>query len=166
MKNIDLKKTEKETPSPTEDLNALFDWRLKRKNQGNPYFQLGALIFLLIIGGFFFWQKNYFGTIAILGSIFLIFLSQKREEEIYCAILKGGIRVNNELFSWKNIESFWIFEEAEEIYFKTKKAFVQNVPVPILKEDSGKIKNLLKTFIPEKKAQISLSEIIIRNLGI
>jgi hypothetical protein len=165
MANVDIKKENEQIPAEDE-LRPLFEWKIQNKPQPNVYFQVGALIFLLIVATFFFWQKNYFGAMAILMVIFLIFISQREKEEIYCAITKKGMRVKNELFPWENLESFWIFEDTSEIYLKNKKAILQQVSIPIRFLDAKKIRKLLLGFLPEKEVQRSLSEIFARKLGI
>lgn len=166
MKATDIKKKKERQLSPLEDANILFEWQIQKKLQVNIYLQFGVVIFLLIVVGFLFWQKNYFGSFTILIIILLIFLLKKEGGEINCAILNHGIRLKNEFFPWKNLESFWIFEDnIPEIYLKTKKAFVQNIPIPIKIKDAKKIKSILIKFLPEKKTQRSLSDIILRTLG-
>ncbi len=148
------------------NLIPLFEWKAPKNPIASPYFQVGTLILLLVMSGYLFWQKNYFGVMTLLMAIFLLFISQKGKEELYCAILKEGIRVNNEIFRWENLEGFWIFEGFSEVYLKTKKAFLKNIPIPINKEDSERIRNLMIQFLQEKEIQISLSEIIIKKLGL
>lgn len=151
----------------SELLAPLFEWRSKKKPQASPYFQVFSVIFLIATAVFLlFLQKNYFGTVAILMVLLLIFMLQQKEEEIYCAITKRGLRVKNEIFPWQNLERFYIFENLSELHFKPKKSILQKISVPINKKDSSKIKKIILQFIPEKEIQISLSEIIVRKLGL
>lgn len=119
-----------------------------------------------MIVGLFLYQKNYFGVLTIVMVMFLIFFAQQGNEEIHCAISKRGFKIKNELFLWENIKSFWIFEGISELCFRIKKGVVQNISVPIKIEDKERIKKILSNFLPEEETQRSLSEIIVKKIGL
>ena len=166
MANFDLKEKNKENLSPEKKMISFFEWKEEKKSQKDIKWQIGVIFLLALIVGLFLYQKNYFGTLTMLMIIFLIFFAQKSNEEISCAILKRGFRIKNELFVWQNIKSFWIFENTSELSLKIKKGIVQNISVPIRKKDIKTIRNLLLRFLPEEETHTSLSEIIIRKIGL
>lgn len=166
MKAIDVQKRKTNSTSlPNEDFKVLFEWKIQKKSQINKGLLIGVFVFLLATAGFLFWQGNYFGAFVIFMAIFLIVMFQGGEEEIDYAILKRGVKIKKEIFPWKNLESFWVFEEIPEVYLKPKKAFIQNISLIIKKENAKKIRNILLKFLPEKETNISLSEMIFKKLG-
>jgi hypothetical protein len=125
-----------------------------------------VIVFLIIITIILFLQKNLFGGIAILMAVFLILMMQiNSKEKITYTILQGGIKIGKETFPWKNLKSFWIFENIPQIYIKTKGTMVQNISLPIEEKNIEKTREMLLEFLPEKEATISLSEIIFKKLG-
>lgn len=166
MKVLDLKKENKENLPEEKSTVPVFEWEGEKKSQKDVIWQIGAIVFLILVMGLFLYQKNYFGVMTVLIIIFLMFIAQQGNEKIQCAISKKGFRVKNELFLWENIKSFWIFEDSSELSLKIKKGIVQNVSVPIHEKDTERIKKFLLTFLPEEEVQKSLSEIIVKKIGL
>ncbi len=160
MNSIDLKKSFK------EEEEIFLQWKKPKNTNKDKNWQIGANIFLGLCFLFFFWQKNYWGSVLILMIFLLIFSLGKREEEILFAITNRGVRVGREIFPYKNLESFWIFEEPCEIYLKTKRAYLQYVPIPLPKEYLNPAKEILSKFLPEREAKRTLTETIARKIGL
>ena len=159
MSSIDLKK------SLREEEKILLQWREENKNKDKNW-QIGVTIFLGLCFLFFFWQKNYWGSLLVLIIFLLIFSLGKRKENILFAISNKGVRVEREIFPYKNLESFWIFEEPCEIYLKTKRAYLQYVTIPLPKEYFNTAKEILSKFLPEKEAERTLLDTIARKIGL
>ncbi|MCD6094650.1 hypothetical protein J7J39_01975 [bacterium] len=159
MSSIDLKK------SLREEEKILLQWREENKNKDKNW-QIGVTIFLGLCFLFFFWQKNYWGSVLVLIIFLLIFSLGKRKENILFAISNKGVRVEREIFPYKNLESFWIFEEPCEIYLKTKRAYLQYVTIPLPKEYFNTAKEILSKFLPEKEAERTLLDTIARKIGL
>lgn len=160
MKIIDLKKNVKETSE-----EELFEWKAQERTPLGKNWQIGTLVFLILSLIFFLWHKNYFGSILIL-IIFLIFFLPKKEKETYFSILNGGVRRADELFPYKNLESFWIFDEANELYLKTKDSYLPYIVLPLNKESIEEIREVLSSFLPEKEAERNIFDVISRRIGI
>jgi len=167
MKILDnIKKEKGNNQSSVDNLKTLFEWKIKKSAQQSMVLKIGVIVFLLIITIILFLQKNLFGGVAILMAIFLIFMMQtNNKEKITYAILGGGIKIGKETFPWKNLKSFWIFENIPQLYIKTKGSIVQNISLPIEEKNIGKIREILLNFLAEKETTISLSEIIFKKLG-
>lgn len=167
MKILDNIKKERENDhSSVDNLKTLFEWEIKKSAQQSIALKMAVIVFLIIITIILFLQKNLFGGIAILMAIFLIFMMQtNNKEKIKYAILRGGIKIGKETFPWRNLKSFWIFENIPQLYIKTKGNLVQNISLPIEEKNIEKIREILLDFLPEKETTISLSEIIFKKLG-
>jgi len=159
MDSIDLKK------SFREEEKILLQWREENQNKDKNW-QIGITIFLGVCFLFFFWQKNYWGSLLVLIIFLLIFSLGKRKENILFAITNRGVRVGREIFPYKNLESFWIFKEPCEIYLKTKRAYLQYVTIPLPKEYSNTAKEMLSRFLPEREAERTLLDTIARKIGL
>ncbi|HOK35249.1 MAG TPA: hypothetical protein PLL80_01275 [Candidatus Pacearchaeota archaeon] len=161
-KHIDLQKKET-SPEPQE---TLFKWKYKKEDEIDKKWQIGITSFLIICMALFLWQKNYFGAALVAVIIFLIFFFPRQSKEQSFAIIERGIKIENELFPWKNLESFWIFEEPVEVYIKNKKNFPSYISLPLYKRDIIRVKNILLNYLPEKEAQRNAFDTIGKKLGL
>jgi hypothetical protein len=162
MKVLDLKKkSEKDEPQAI-----LFKWAYKRKEGIDRNWQIGVSLFFVFCLVFFFWQKNYFGVGLILIIAFLIFFLPRQAKEQSFAILKRGVRIENEIFPWENLESFWIFEEPPELYLKNKKNFPSYITLSLNERDVDRVKKILLNYLPEKETERSTFDIIGKKIGI
>ena len=162
MKTLDLKKKLETEISEI----ALLEWENGEKDPLNKKWQVGIIIFLIICSLFFFLQKNYFGIILALIIAFLVFFSPKQKKNNYYALTKKGVRIKNENFPWKNLESFWIFENTTEIYLKSKKSYFPYIILPLEKQNINTARNILLNYLPEEEAEKNLFDIISRKLGL
>jgi len=123
------------------------------------------LVFLFLIAIFFlFFQKNIFGGILIILFLWLS-LRFKKEKEKKFKLTSKGVIIDKEIFLWKDIESFWIFEEPFfEIYFKLKTGIIPSLFLPYPKEKKEYIKKILSRYLPQKEPQLSLFDILAKKL--
>ena len=162
MKTLDLKKNpERETPQAV-----LLEWKSGKKEFLSRSWQIGIAIFLVLCFLFFLWQKNYFGIILILIIAFFVFFSPKQEKDNYYAITERGARIKDEVFPWKNLESFWIFKEPPELYLKSKKSYFPYIILSLEEQDFNTIKNILLNYLPEEEAEKNLFDVISRKMGL
>ena len=162
MKILDLKKNPEREISQT----ILSEWKSGKKELLSRGWQIGITIFLIFCFLFFLWQKNYFGIILILIIAFFVFFSPRQEKDNYYALTEQGARIKNEVFPWKNLESFWIFENPPEIYLKSKKSYFPYIILPLEEQNFNTIKNILLNYLPKEEAEKNLFDIISRKLGL
>lgn len=162
MKIFDLGRKRYKETIPLSGDKIFLNW--EAKEESNKSFKILFLIFILFSLFFFFFKENYFGSLLCF-LVFLIIILLKKEKN-YFALSKDGIIINKELYPWKNIESFWIFEEPAEIHVKTRKVFVSNLILPIKKEIIQEAEKVLLRFLPEKKVEISLIDVLRKKLGL
>jgi hypothetical protein len=165
--DITPKKTEQAHSEPKSPSNFfyLFEWKSENKKINDNSFKILVIIFLFLFLFLLVWQKNFFGSTAVIMVIFTLIIGSGKDEIVECSILREGIKIKKELFPWKNLNSFYIFQDNPEIYIKTKKGILQNIVVPINIEDAEKIRNIINKFIPEKEAQRSFSDLVLKKLG-
>ncbi len=169
MTTIDLKK-ENENNKKEEglELKLIFSWKKKKESYKSFLWQFIIGLVAVLSAFYFFWQKNFFGAIAIIMGFLAVILLQRGSDnkEVECSIFNQGIKIKESFFPWRNIRGFGIVEEIEELVILTKGKLVQRVAVPVRKEDSLKIKKILKNYIPEKNIELTLSDIFRKKLGI
>lgn len=112
--------------------------------------------------------KNYFFALLVPIASFLIYVhAQKRPRQITVNITAENINIPNILsIPYKEIISFWIFEESEinGLSLETKKLLQTKIFIPLGDQEPATLRHLLLTFIKEKKQEDSLIDIIARRL--
>jgi len=129
----------------------------------NSFFKLLFLIFLLISAIFFFYKKNIWGGGVTILILILILFFPKKQRHFY--IKKDGIQINKDFFGWKDLDSFFIFEDPNELCFKTKKSFLPTFSLFLSKKDIEKAEEILLNYLPKKKMERSLLNIFSRMIG-
>jgi hypothetical protein len=109
---------------------------------------IGALLSILL-GNFLF------GIFILIGGIVIGIFASKRPDTLYCAIDGRGIYVNEEMYPYKSIESFWVSDrdpENPKLLLKLDRVFSFHVIIPLGDEvDPDIIADTLGEFIEEEE---------------
>lgn len=107
-------------------------------------------------------------TFILLGIVGFIYL-QKDPRVVTFGITSKGIMADNQLYSYENIYSFWIFYEEPNlkiISLHTKASALPYVHIPLHGEDPVAMRRLMIKYIPEIKQDHSLIDALERFLHI
>ncbi len=148
---------------PKEKIVSFLTWKESKKIKKAQKIFVISLFFISIF--FLFFQKNILGALLII--LFLLAnLQFKKQKEKFFKITSKGIIINKEIFLWKDIESFWIFEEPIfEISFKLKKGIPSFLFLPYPKEKKEYIEKILLQYLPQKEHHLSFFDVIAKKLG-
>ncbi len=129
------------------------------------------LIFWIISAGLFFSSiilGNIFGSaMLVLFSIIIYLYASKEPEIITCKITSQGLFLNNRIFPFSSISSFWIFYETgvKKLTLISKHKIMPKIDIPLGNTNPVKIRELLiKKGIEEKEEEEAISDIIARKL--
>ncbi len=103
-------------------------------------------------------------TFILVGIVGYIYL-QKDPRIIHFAITPNGIITGNEIYSFENIDSFWIFYDPPHtkiLSLHTKAKAFPFVHIPIDDQDPVKIHTIISEYIPEIEQHCSLLDTIER----
>ncbi len=79
--------------------------------------------------------------------------------------LWGIVKIDEKNYSFSELKSFWIFEEPEQtLSVITKKITQSHLSIPLDDQNLKEIRKFLIKFIPEKKQEESLSDVIARKM--
>jgi hypothetical protein len=100
--------------------------------------------------------------------VFTIYIYALKQPRIINFKISGkGITIEDKLYTYQELKSFWIFYEAPEIKelsIRSKKLLMPLIKIPLDEQDPTLIRRTLIKFIPEIKQEQSLVDIISRNL--
>jgi len=78
-----------------------------------------------------------------------------------------GVQINNRLFPYETLQSFWIFYrpgDIKEVSFRSQKIVMTHIKVPLGNQDPNTVRKLLLEFLPEKPQKELLIDTITRVL--
>jgi hypothetical protein len=123
-----------------------------------------ALIFFTVV----LLMKNFIFAILIVLIVFTIFIYALKQPRVINFKISGkGITIEDKLFAYQELKSFWIFYEIpdiKELSIRSKKWLMPLIKIPLEEQDPSSIRRALIKFIPEQKQELSLVDIIARNL--
>ena len=136
------------------------------KNSQSWFITIGIIAGILLIIAIF--TKNFLFGLLILISSFLIFTySLKKPDNVKLSISPKGIKINNTLYEFENLRSFWIFynpPEIKELSLRSKKTIMPYIRVPVGNENPVEIRKILIKYLPEKKHKESVIDNLARHL--
>ena len=139
------------------------------KKERGPYwfFGPGGIALALVILGIFI--NNYFLVAFVALAFTLLMVYMKREPRfINFALTPRGVVVENRIYEYSLVKSFWIFEKfnPRELSIETDGALNPFVRIPLADADENEVRSYLRRFVKEEEHQDSAVDQIMRVLGI
>ncbi len=120
----------------------------------------GGIAGLLLLWALF--TKNFIFALLIgLGYFTIIIYGLKRPKNIRLAITPKGVKINQTLYEFENIKSFWIFynpPEIKELSLRSKKTIMPYIKIPLGEQNPVEVRQALIKYLPERKHKDSLIE--------
>jgi len=125
----------------------------------NWYWWAGLTAILLL--GLAVWQKSFlFGTLILVGWFTVVVYAARPPRTVKFAITENGILVENRLYPWNELQSFWVFNNPpllREISLASQRALMPYIKIPLADGmDIDRVKDAMKKFLQEKEQQESL----------
>lgn len=154
-------------PEPREYLAALLAWSAEQRVPSNEE-RRGKNIVIIGGGGIItlaalFWGNYLLGIFIALAAFVLYASGSGKSRAVKCAITPQGIKIENRVYEFSDIKSFWIFydpSDIKELSLESRKTMMPQIRAPLGDTDPIKLRETLLKFIPEKKHEESLSDII------
>ncbi len=142
-----------------EDRNRSVDW----------YWTVGIISIIAIAACIYF--KNYlFAILMFISVISLLYLTIRKPEELTITINKEGIRVRDELFTYRSLKGFWIEDQStsghpRHLLIMTRRFYSPMLALPIGDIAPEIIRQKIKTLVTETEMQENPSHRFIEMLG-
>jgi len=126
----------------------------------------GLIALILFISAL--WTRNIlFALLIFLGYFSITIYAIKKPRNIVVNINPQGIKIDNTLYPYDNLKSFWIFYEPptlKEISLLSKKTIMPHIKIPIGEQDPAEVRGILIQYLSEKKQDESLVDNMTRQL--
>lgn len=130
------------------------------------YWAVGIISLALVIIAIFT-GNLLFAILAIVAGFTIALWGARKPKKITLCLGGSGIRINERLYHYQELISFWIHYNPpaiKEISILTKSTFLPYLRIPIGNENPAEIRALLTRFLPEKIQEESLVDIVARVL--
>lgn len=151
-------------------MNPLISWVAKehfKTDKNNDWYWSVGIITITASALAFIFGNFIFGVLIIVGVVSLIIHGKRENRDIYCEINDRGVVVDNVLYPFLTLESFWI--DAEEypskIILKSLKTFSPYIIVHIDEVDPEQVRDILLNYIAEKEHHESVFQKILERFG-
>ncbi len=108
-----------------------------------------------------------FAAVIVVGAFALVLHVLRHPNEVAYEVNERGVRVDNVLYPYATLESFWIHEHKipNHLVITSEKLFMPHITVPLADVTADEVRDILLDFLPEREVNPSLSEHIMERLG-
>ncbi len=153
--------------------NKVLEWtsynRTTTEREEDWFWSLGILaIFASLISLI---TGNILLAIIIGLTAFILFSHEKRgiDNTLNVRIDKRGVQLNNELFTYEKIASFWVDEDKEDreprLILHYRRLFVPNIIIPIIGPSPESVRELMLQYGEEERHTESFTETVLETFG-
>jgi len=162
---VDLRKLQKQKPENKKvERSEKIKWTTlefeKYEKNKKWFIFLGIIALVIIIIAAIF--NNFLLVIIIILATFILFTYAKKEPRKINFIIDGrGIKIDNKLYKYKELKSFWMFyepPEIKELSIRSNKILLPYIKIPLSKQNPVEIRRFLLRFLPEKEHYESIIE--------
>lgn len=168
MKRIENPKDTKLLTRPATALPILMSWKTPEfiyyEKTSQWYVIMGFIGIVLTLYAIF--TKNLVMAITF-GLIFIVIFiyAEKKPPILQYSLTPKGIKIQDRIYYFNYLESFWIFYnplETKFISIKSKKTFMPFIRIPLGKTNPLEVRKILLKYLPEEEQQESVIDIIAR----
>lgn len=137
------------------------------KERGSDwYFALGIIIVAGSVASIIF-GNYFFAGLLVLGGLLLGFFAKNKPSTIYYELGEKGLRMQNRIYPYENIKSFYIETEGHPMFlFRSERFFMPVIAIPVDLEIGEAIRYvMLEKGIPEEKMSEHSSVKVMDRLG-
>lgn len=151
-------------------MKPLIEWNAEEHihiEKNNDWYWAVGIITITAAALAFIFNNVIFGILIIVGSFALVVHSSKRPRTIHCEINDRGVVVDNILYPFLTLESFWINAHSRpaKVIIKSHKTFMPFISIYIDEVDPEEVRDILLNYIAETEHREPLSQKILENLG-
>ncbi len=130
-----------------------------RYKKSKSWFVFLALIALAVITAAILLKNLLFVIVTILATFVVYIYALKKPRKIKFSISGKGIQIDQHIYNFEDLKSFWIFyepPEVKEISFRSKKIFMPYIKISLGDQNPAEVRKLLLRFLPERKHRESI----------
>lgn len=156
-------------PSPS---TAVFKWQAPLiHNPENTTAASITIIALVVIGVLIaYFMHNPLTAIVLFLAAFTLWLQRGiRSKPSTVAVSALGVGVDDRMYYWRDLESFWIEYEPggmKELSIAERRWYLPYLRVPLGNQNPVQIRAFMLEFLPEQEHELSIVDLIARRIGL
>ncbi len=143
-------------------------YEYEHKNNSTDWFWGVGVIAIAIAIAAIIYNNVLFAIFILLGAFTLLMYAVRKPKEINFEINKRGVVVDNILYPYATIESFWIRENGHDkkLVLQSEKVLMPHIIIPLTSEvDHEFLHEFLSEFLEEEEHHESLADVVMDYLG-
>jgi len=135
--------------------------------KNNDWYWAVGIITITAAALAFIFNNVIFGILIIVGAFALVVHASKKPRNIHCEINDRGVVIDNILYPFLSLDSFWInaHHRPAKIIIKSHKKFMPYINIYIDEVDPEEVRDILLNYIAETEHHEPLSQKILESLG-
>lgn len=135
--------------------------------KNNDWYWAVGIITITAASLAFIFNNFIFGILILVASFALVIHGAKRPGTIHCEINDRGLVINDILYPFLTLESFWIDAHIRpaKVILKSHKTFMPYIVVYIDEVDPEEVRDILLNYIAETEHKEPISQKILETLG-
>ncbi len=136
--------------------------------KSNDWFWYLASAALMLVIAAVFMHNFLLGVIAVIGAFSMAIMGGRKPERIIFSIEIKGIRIDNKLYPYANLNSFWLNydpPDRKELILESKKALAPRITINTEDVDPNQIRKTLLKFLKEKKQEDTMLDAVENLIG-
>ncbi len=119
--------------------------------RGNDWYWAVAIITLTVAVLAFIFDNPIFAIFVIVAAIALVIKVSREPDTLRCEINDRGVVVNDILYPFISIESFWVdvLHHTPKLVLKSHRAMMPYIIIPLLNIDPEDVRAVLLTYVAE-----------------
>ena len=125
----------------------------------------GGIIFFLLVGYFTYAKQLITALTFLLLGLTIYIFSFKKPRQVDCNITYQSLEVDDTIYPFKELVSFWIFYEPPNfkvISLKHKKPYLPYIQIPLGDADPMEVRRILLKYLPEEEQDEPFSDKLAR----
>ncbi len=122
---------------------------------------IAGVILAIFLGNFLF------GLVIGVGAVALGLHAIRHPRIIRCDIQDRGVRVDDTLFPYQTLDSFWVDEKTlpNKVFLKSQKLLMPHIIIPIAGVPAEDVRDTLLEYLDEEEVHITISDRIVELFG-
>lgn len=135
--------------------------------KNNDWYWAVGIITITAVALAFIFNNIMFGIFLLVASFALVVHASKKPKMLHCEINDRGIVINNILYPFLTLDSFWIDAHLRpaKVIVKSHKLFMPYIVIYIDEVDPEEVRDILLNYISETEHDESISQKVLEIFG-
>jgi hypothetical protein len=152
-----------------EAKDTLYEWTtteyIEKKKSVDWFWAVGIISVAAVVASIIY--RNFlFAMFVIIGALLLVMFEVKKPKQVYMSITTRGVGIDNYLYAYKTLKSFWLDTEHHRLYLHSDRPILPMIILPAGDADYRRVRELLSKYIQEEEVHPNSLTVMVDRLGL